>query len=67
MNRLKAKTTTLFQYGSLNKCFVTVNVNQIWEVATYPTEVHPWYGLQRKGVTIQIPKEDLDRTFEVVW
>lgn len=67
MNRVKAKSYCIFLFGSINKCSVTVNKGQIWEVEYCPSETCPFYGLHRKGITIQVPKEDLDREFDVVW
>ena len=67
MNRVMAKKDCLLSYGQINKCHVMINKRQIWNVVILPTEEHPFYGLSRYGTTIELPPEDLDRCFDVVW
>lgn len=51
-------------YGSFNKVSITLNVGQIWEYNSKPSEFFPFHTLKRSNVLIEITNEDFERIFE---
>lgn len=75
MTKVKSNQNTYFLFNSITQmCRVDIYKNQIWIVERHPVPEEKviipedsFYHLCRKGVTIFISKEDLDRVFDVVW
>ena len=59
--RVKAKKDVMFDYGKLYKAYISVRVNQIWEVIA--TRKDESVLIARSGSTINIKKEDFEKYF----
>ena len=70
MNGVKqviSKKPTVYTFGESNKCRVTINRNQVWDVFQEPNEYYKLYALTRHSVLIEIVPEDYEKFFmEVV-
>ena len=59
--RVKAKKDVMFDYGKLYKAYISVRVNQIWEVNATRKDGSVW--IARSGITINIKKDDFEKYF----
>jgi len=64
--RLKVKSFAMIEYGTKLKAWVELYPNQIWDVYRIPSERHPFYGIRRKGVVLEIDEEHIVRLFKEV-
>jgi hypothetical protein len=46
MMRYRVKSNCLLLYGSFNKVTITLNVGQIWEYNSKPSELFPFHTLK---------------------
>ena len=59
--RVKAKKDVMFDYGKLYKAYISVRVNQIWEVNAMRKDGSVW--IARNGISINILKDDFEKYF----
>lgn len=60
----RVKHNCLLFYGSYNHVTITLNVGQIWEYNSKPSESFPFHTLKRSNVLIEIANEDFERYFK---
>lgn len=62
MNRVRPKCEILYCFGNSHKCYITCYPQQVWETIINDNNVY----LSRKNVTIEITREDFERSWKVL-
>lgn len=60
----KVKCNCVLLYGFYNHGSVTLNVGQIWEYISKPSEYFPFHTLKRQNVIIEVTNKDFEECFE---
>ncbi len=63
MSRVKVIQPCLISYGTTYKAWISLRRNQVWEIATVPSDAHPYYSVKRNGVSIGVSEDDFKRIF----
>lgn len=66
MSRCRVKRGAVIAYGTHQKAWISIRVNQIWEIKSVPDKYYPWYSLTRDCITIDVLEDDFKRLFEEV-
>ena len=62
--RYRVNNNCVLLYGSNNHACITLNVGQIWEYRSKPSEFSPFHTLTRANVSIEVADEDFKGCFE---
>ena len=63
MKQVISKKPTVYIFGEGNKCRVTINRNQVWDVFQEPSGNYNLYALIRGCILIEIVPEDYEKFF----
>ena len=66
MSRYRVKKGAAITYGTHNKAWIFIRVNQIWELKSFPNKYYPWYSLKRDCIIIDVLEDDFNKLFEEV-
>ena len=62
----RVKSAAILMYGSVNRVYVNLRVNQKWRLRALMTNKYPFYTLERSGILIDVMPDDFERIFEEV-
>ena len=62
----RVKSAAVIMYGSVNRAYVYLRINQKWRLKALMSKKFPFYTLERSGILIDIMPEDFERIFEEV-
>ena len=62
----RVKSATVIMYGSVNRAYVYLRVNQKWRLKALASNKFPFYTLERSGILIDVMPDDFKRIFDEV-
>ena len=62
----RVKSSAVIMYGSVNRAYVYLRVNQKWRLKALMSNKFPFYTLERSGILIDVMPDDFKRIFEEV-
>lgn len=62
----RVKSAAVLTYGSVNRAYVYLRVNQKWILKALMSNKFPSYRLERSGILIDVMPDDFERIFEEV-